>query len=684
MLKFISLLILSSRIKSQKRQRWRRMQIKEISIDLETYSPIDLSKAGVYRYVEDFEILLFGYSINGGEAKVIDLASGEKIPDEIINAIVDDSVIKWAHNASFERICLSEYIRFSFPGVFRGYGDETDSTANYLSPASWRCSLVWSAYLGLPLSLEGVGAVLNLSDKKLKEGKDLIRYFCSPCKPTIANGQRSRNLPIHDPEKWELFKKYNLRDVEVEEAIKARLGKYPVPESVWEEYHISENINDRGILVDIELAKSAIKLDKMANQELSEALTKLTNIDNPNSVVQIKKWLADNGLEMDSLGKKIVAETLKTCPAELREVLELRQQLSKSSVKKYEAMINSVCKDNRARGMFQFYGAARTGRWAGRRIQLQNLPQNHLPDLEQARELVKLEDYDTIKLLYNDVPDTLSQLIRTSFISKPGYKFVVSDFSAIEARVLSFLAGEQWRIEVFSKNGDIYCASASKMFKVPVEKHGINSHLRQKGKVAELALGYGLSIGGLKAMGALDMGMKEEELKPLVDAWRAANTSIVNLWWDVDYAVKHVIVHRSAYKTHGLVFSYKNGMLFIELPSGRRLSYVKPKIELYDDGRESITYEGSGVNKKWERIESYGPKFIENIVQALSRDILAESMKRLKDCYIVGHVHDELIIEVPTYIQVEDISKRMALSPSWMKEICLNADGYETLFYKKD
>ena len=660
------------------------MEIKEISIDLETYSPIDLSKAGVYRYVEDFEILLFGYSINGGEAKVIDLASGERIPEEIISAIVNDNVIKWAHNASFERICLSEYIRTFFPGVFRGYGDKNDSTANYLSPASWRCSLVWSAYLGLPLSLEGVGAVLNFSDKKLKEGKDLIRYFCSPCKPTIINGQRCRNLPKHDPEKWTLFKKYNLRDVEVEDEIRRRLSNYPVPESVWEEYHVSENINDRGILVDVELAKNAIKLDEMAKQELTKALTKLTNIDNPNSVVQMKKWLADNGLEMDSLGKKIVAETLKTCPAELRAILELRQQLSKSSVKKYEAMINSVCKDNRARGMFQFYGAVRTGRWAGRRIQLQNLPQNHLPDLEQARSCLRQQNYELMKILYDDVPDTLSQLIRTAFIPKPGYKFIISDYSAIEARVLSYLAKEKWRIEIFNKNGDIYCASASKMFKVPVEKHGLNAHLRQKGKIAELALGYGGSVGALKAMGAIEMGIKEEELKPLVDSWRSANPKIVQLWWDVDSAVMQAIKMRTVKETHNILFKYQNSMLFIELPSGRKLSYVKPRIAISDDGREPIFYEGIGGTKKWEEIESYGPKLVENIVQAISRDILAESMKRLKEYYIVGHVHDELIIEVPKTTTVGEISERMATPPSWIKDIILNADGYESDFYKKD
>ena len=658
--------------------------ITELGIDIETYSPIDLSKSGVYRYVEDFEILLFGYSVNGGLVRVIDIACGEKIPEEIIDAIVDEKVIKWAHNASFERICLSAYIQKFYPSKFMGYGNKLDTTANYLSPSSWRCSLVWSAYLDLPLSLDGVGAVLKLSEQKLKEGKDLIRYFCVPCKPTKTNGGRTRNLPYHDKDKWELFKKYNIRDVEVEESIKKRLAKYPVPDFVWGEYAISENINDRGILVDMDLVTNAIKMDELAKKELSDSLTALTNIDNPNSVQQMKKWLADNGLEMDSLGKKIVKETLKTCPPELRTVLELRQQLSKSSVKKYEAMAASVCKDNRARGMFQFYGASRSGRWAGRRVQLQNLPQNHIEDLKEARDLVKLGDYESLKLLYDDVPDTLSQLIRTAFIPKPGFKYIVSDFSAIEARVLSFLAKEEWRNEVFKNNGDIYSASASKMFKVPVEKHGVNSHLRQKGKIAELALGYGGSVGALKAMGALEMGLEEDELQPLVDSWRAENKNIVNFWWEVDAAVKEAIEFKTTSETHSIKFICESGMLFIELPSGRRLSYVKPRIVENEYGGESVTYLGTGNTKKWERIESYGPKFVENIVQAISRDILAKSMRILKSHYIVGHVHDELIIEEPEDITVKEISTSMAKSPDWIKDICLNADGYECQFYKKD
>ncbi len=660
--------------------------IKTLSLDLETYSDVDLGKCGVYRYAESpsFEVLLFGYAINSGEVHVIDLALGEKIPEEILNALTDDNITKWAFNASFERVCLSYWLRKHYPDKFSSYSIPEDTANVYLNPSSWRCSMIWSAYMGLPLSLEGVGTVLKLGEQKLKEGKDLIKYFCVPCKPTKVNGGRTRNLPAHGMEKWFLFKKYNVRDVEVEQAIKKRLESYPVPEFVWDEYHLDQEINDRGILLDLGVVKNAIIFDEKSKEELTAAMKELTNLDNPNSVVQVKQWLSDNGVETESLGKKNVAALIKTAPEEQRDVLQLRQQLAKSSVKKYQAMQNTVCLDGRARGMFQYYGASRSGRWAGRHIQLQNLPQNHIPDLEDARSLVKLGDYDAVKLLYDDVPDTLSQLIRTAFIPRSGYKFIVCDFSAIEARVLSFLAGEQWRLDVFENNGDIYCASASAMFHVPVEKHGVNSHLRQKGKIAELALGYGGSVGALKAMGALEMGLTEDELQPLVDSWRASNPKITKLWWDIDRNIKEAVRLRTHTKTHGLNFYYQKGMLFIELPSGRRLSYVKPKIEQNQFGGESVTYEGTGITKKWERIESYGPKFTENVVQAISRDILAYAMKTLSHCFICGHVHDELIIECSMDVSLKAVCEQMGRTPPWIKGLALRADGYETMFYKKD
>lgn len=660
--------------------------IKSLSIDLETYSDMDLSKCGVYRYAEspNFEILLLGYAINGGEVHVIDLALGEKIPDEILNALTDDNISKWAFNASFERICLSYWLGKHYPYKFKSYSTPDDTVGGYLNPSSWFCTMVWSAYMGLPLSLEGVGVVLNLGEQKLKEGRELIRYFCVPCKPTKVNGSRTRNLPKHDLAKWSLFKKYNVRDVEVEKAVKKRLESYPVPEFVWDEYHLDQVINDRGILLDLDVVKNAIIFDEKSREELTTTMKVLTNLDNPNSVLQVKQWLSDNGVETESLGKKYVAALLKTAPEDQRDVLLLRQQLAKSSIKKYQAMQNTVCLDGRARGMFQYYGASRSGRWAGRHIQLQNLPQNHIPDLEDARSLVKLGDYDAVKFLYDDVPDALSQLIRTAFIPRPGYKFIISDFSAIEARVLSFLAGEKWRLDVFENDGDIYCASASAMFHVPVEKHGVNSHLRQKGKIAELALGYGGSVGALKAMGALEMGLTEDELQPLVDSWRASNPNITKLWWDIDRAVKEAVRMRTHTKTHGIKFYYEKGMLFIELPSGRRLSYVKPKIEQNQFGGDSVTYEGTGITKKWERIESYGPKFTENIVQAVSRDILAYSMKSLRHYFICGHVHDEIIIESVNDVSLEDICAQMGRTPPWIKGLSLRADGFETIFYKKD
>ena len=660
--------------------------MKNISIDIETYSSNDLSKCGVYKYAEapDFDILLFGYSVDGGEVQVIDLTADEEILENILAALSDPTITKWAFNASFERICLSAWLRKNHPEYFKGYGKTDDSVSNYLNPASWKCSMIWSAYMGLPLSLEGVGAVLKLQDQKMKEGKDLIKYFCCPCKPTKVNGGRTRNLPEHAPDKWEIFKAYNKRDVEVEVSIKDRLSKFPVPESVWEEYHLDQEINDRGIMLDMDVVENAIAFDEKSKAGLMIAMQNITNLENPNSVVQMKQWLSENGVETESLGKKDVAGLIKETDGEITEALKLRLQLAKSSVKKYQAMQNAVCRDGRAHGMFQFYGANRSGRWAGRLIQLQNLPQNHMSDLAEARELVRTGDYDTLDMLYDDIPDTLSQLIRTAFIARPGYKFIVSDYSAIEARVLAYLAGEAWRSKVFAEGKDIYCASASQMFKVPVEKHGINGHLRQKGKIAELALGYGGSVGALKSMGALEMGLTEDELQPLVDSWRSSNPNITAFWWDIDSAVKTTIKQRITTEVKGIKFNYKSGMLFITLPSGRRLSYVKPRIGENRFGGESITYEGIGSTKKWERIESYGPKFVENIVQAVSRDLLCYAMRNLSDQRICGHVHDELIIECPESTSLEVICVAMSQTPEWLFGALLRADGYCTPWYRKD
>ena len=658
-----------------------------MSIDLETFSDIDISKSGVYKYAESdrFEILLFGVSIDGGPVQVYDLACGDQIPDEILSALTDESVTKWAFNASFERICLSNWLKRSHPEYFLGYSIPEDPAGQYLNPESWKCTMIWSAYMGLPLSLEGVGAVLKLQNQKLKEGKDLIRYFCTPCRPTKANGGRARNLPQHDSEKWMRFKEYNLRDVEVETDIKKRLAKYPVPDFIWDEYHLDQEINDRGIALDMNVVRNAISFDGHSRETLTASMQAITGLENPNSVQQMKQWLANHGVEAEALDKKAVKELIRNSDNQtVRTALMLRQQLAKSSVKKYQAMQNAVCRDGRAHGMFQFYGANRSGRWAGRLIQLQNLPQNHLPDLEQARQYVLDGDYEMLELLYDSVPTVLSELIRTAFIPRLGYKFIVSDFSAIEARVLAHLAGETWRSRVFAEGKDIYCASASQMFGVPVEKHGINSHLRQKGKIAELALGYGGSVGALKSMGALDMGLSEEELQPLVNSWRASNPMITAFWWDVDRAVKTAITQRIPTEVRSIRFFYKSGMLFIQLPSGRRLSYVKPRIGINQFGGESVTYEGVGTTKKWERIESYGPKFVENIVQAISRDILCHAMKTLRHCFIVGHVHDELIIECSPGVDLKAVCEQMGQSPEWMPDIQLRADGYETQWYRKD
>lgn len=767
-------------------------KIKSLSCDLETYSSVDLTKCGVYKYAEsdDFEILLFGYSVDDGEVQVVDLAQGEVIPKEILKALTDDKVTKWAFNALFERICLSKYLGLSI--------------GEYLNPKSWKCTMIWSAYMGLPLSLKGVGAVLKLDEQKLDEGKALIKYFCVPCKPTKVNGGRTRNYPHHNVDKWELFKAYNKRDVEVEMNIQKKLEKFPVPDFVWEEYHQDQEINDRGILIDMAFVENALKFDELSKAELMRVMKKITQLENPNSVIQMRDWLLENGLETESLDKAAVKELLKTAPPKLAKVLELRQQLAKSSVKKYQAMQNVVCKDNRARGMFQFYGANRTGRFSGRQIQLQNLPKNSISDLKEARETVKSGDFELMNILYDNIPDTLSQLIRTAFIPPENKKFIVADFSAIEARVIAWLAGEEWRVKLFEDGGDIYCQSASQMFGVPVEKNGINGHLRQKGKIAELACiaegqpvltdrglvpiekvtlsdklwdgeewvthegviykgerevisydgltatadhlvwvegksqplpfgkaaadklrllcvsencsnithtrkakvydirnagrnhrftvsgklvhncGYGGSVGALKAMGALEMGLTEDELQPLVSAWRESNPNIVNLWWDIDEAVKRAIKERSFIKVKCLRIFYRSGILFIELPSGRCLSYIKPKIGENKFGGESVTYEGIGATKKWERLESYGPKFVENIIQGIARDLLMYSMKILRNCSIVAHVHDELIIEADERLTLDEVCKQMSKVPPWAKGLSLKADGYECEFYKKE
>lgn len=655
--------------------------MKTISIDIETYSSADLSKCGVYKYSEspDFDILLFGYSIDGNEVNVIDHAGGETLPDEIIKALTDDQVIKWAFNAQFERVCLSRWL--SRQSVML---DRDNPESQFLNPSSWRCSMVWSAYMGLPLSLEGAGVVLGLEKQKLKEGKDLIRYFSMPCKPSRVNGERERNLPSDAPDKWEQYKAYNARDVETELEIQAKLRKFPVPEFEWQNYILDQEINDRGIRLDMALVEEAIRFDNRAKHELTHLMQQITDLDNPNSVAQMKAWLSDHGMATDTLGKAAVKELLKTAPEPLGKVLELRQSLAKSSVKKYTAMQNAICSDGRVRGLLQFYGANRTGRWAGRLVQVQNLPQNHLPDLEQARQLVKLGQYEMLETLYDTVPDVLSELIRTAFIPKAGCQFIVADFSAIEARVIAWFAGETWRNEVFATHGRIYEASASQMFHVPIEEITKGSPLRHKGKIAELALGYGGSVGALKAMGALDMGISEDELQTLVNIWRAANPNIVRLWWDVDKAAMKAVRERTVTDTHGIQFECRSGMLFVTLPSGRHLSYVKPKIGQNRFGNDAVTYEGVGATKKWERIETYGPKLVENIVQAVSRDILCHALQTFQHCEIVMHVHDEIVIEADMRLSVEALCEQMSRVPPWAKELLLRADGFVCPFYKKD
>ncbi len=654
--------------------------MKDLILDLETFSSVDLAKCGVYKYAasEDFEILLLSYSADYGPVKVVDLACGESIPYEILDALQNPNIIKHAFNAAFERVCLSFWLaqRKILP-------TDKNGIPAFLGAAGWHCDMVWCAYLSLPLSLEKAGAVLKVEQQKMKEGKDLVKYFCIPCKPIKANGGRDRNLPGDDPEKWQLFKAYNERDVETEIAIEARLSRVPVPHHIWKEYELDQQINDRGVLIDLDLVEAAMKLDEQSRDGLVKEMCSLTMLDNPNSVVQLKGWLAERGYQVESLGKKEVAKMLEDAPEEIAKVLALRLQLAKSSIKKYQAMENYAGADGRARGLFQFYGAVRTGRWAGRGVQLQNLRRNDLPDLAEARELVKSGNGEAVELLYDSIPDTLSQLVRTALIPEPGMKFIVADFSAIEARVLSWLAGETWRMETFASGGDIYCATAGKMFHCNVVKHGENGELRQKGKQAELACGYGGSVGAMKAMGALEMGMKEEELKPLVDAWRTANPKIVDFWWEIDEAIKECVRTKGSTSVRNIGFRYQSGMLLIDLPSGRSLTYVKPRIEENDFGGESITYMGIGTTKKWERLESYGPKFVENIVQAIARDLLMESMMRTGGMKIVAHVHDEVIIEAGED-SVEKICRLMAMVPSWAKGLVLNADGYECLFYMKD
>ena len=656
-----------------------------LSLDLETYSSVDLAKCGVYKYAEsqDCEILLFAYSVNEGPVQVVDVASGEEVPKEILYALTDENVEKWAYNAQFERVVLSVWLRRYYPDCFESYSIPEDTVSGYLDPCGWKCSRIWGAYMGLPLSLKGIGAVLKLDEQKMEEGANLIRYFCKPCRPTQANGGRTRNFPHHAPEKWALFKRYNRRDVETELSIKARLAKYPVPDFVWDEYHLDQEINDRGILVDMPLVERAIELDARTKERLRARMREITGLENPNSVMQMKGWLSDKGVTTESLDKKAVKELLRNADPEVAEALACRQQLAKSSVSKYAAMRNAACDDGRARGMFAFYGANRTGRWSGKIIQLQNLPQNHMEDLAQARNLVRDGDFEALELLYDNIPNVLSELIRTAFVPKPGYKYIVADFSSIEARVLSHLAGERWRIEVFKEGKDIYCSSASRMFGVPVVKNGVNGHLRQKGKIAELALGYGGSVGALKSMGALEMGLTEEELPPLVAMWRESNPSITRFWWDIDAAAKDAVMYRTSVDSHGFCFYYQSGMLFIDLPSGRRLSYVKPRIGVNQFGGDCVTYEGMQTGK-WTRLNTYGPKITENIVQAVSRDILAYAMKTLRHCFIVGSVHDELIIECSPGVSLQAVCDQMGRTPTWIDGLLLRADGYECGFYKKE
>ena len=660
------------------------IEINMITIDIETRSDKDISKCGVYAYTDTpyFDILLFAYSIDGQPVQVVDTANGEEIPENVLAALADENVVKRAFNCNFERVCLSKYLRENYPQYFQSYSIDEDTVGDFLNPESWHCSMIHARTLGLPSSLAEVGKVLGIEQQKMTEGKALIKFFCMPY--DTIDGVPQFHSPTDYPDKWEIFKAYNKRDVEAEMEIDKKLSRFPVPDFIWQEFYLDQEINDRGILVDMQLADKAISLDAEAKEELTTEMQRLTGVENPNSVYQLLDWLETQGYKSDSLGKAQVQELIKTAKEPVKSVLQMRLQLSKSSVKKYTAMKNTACSDNRARGMFSFYGASRTGRWAGRNVQLQNLPQNHLPDLTEARELVKYSSFEDIQMLYDDVPDTLSQLIRTAFIPRQGMKFIVADFSAIEARVIAWLAGEEWRMKAFANGEDIYCASASKMFGVPVVKHGENGHLRQKGKISELACGFGGSVGAMKAMGADSLGLSDTELKQIVTDWREASPHITELWWAVDRAVKKAVKEKTATKTHGLLFSYEAGFLFIRLPSGRRLAYAKPYIGKNKFGGESVTYMGINAQKKWDRLESYGPKFVENCVQGIARDLLMYSMQTLSQHFIVGHIHDEMIIECPKNTKLDEICQQMARTPDWAKGLLLRADGYECSFYKKD
>lgn len=660
------------------------IEINMITIDIETRSDKDISKCGVYAYTDTpyFDILLFAYSIDGQPVQVVDTANGEEIPENVLAALADENVVKRAFNCNFERVCLSKYLRENYPQYFQSYSIDEDTVGDFLNPESWHCSMIHARTLGLPSSLAEVGKVLGIEQQKMTEGKALIKFFCVPY-DTIDGVPQFHN-PKDYPDKWEIFKAYNKRDVEAELEIDRKLSRFPVPDFIWQEFYLDQEINDRGILVDMQLADKAICLDAEAKEELTTEMQRLTGVENPNSVYQLLGWLETQGYKSDSLGKTQVQELIKTAKEPVKSVLQMRLQLSKSSVKKYTAMKNTACSDNRARGMFSFYGASRTGRWAGRNVQLQNLPQNHLPDLTEARELVKYSSFEDIQMLYDDVPDTLSQLIRTAFIPRQGMKFIVADFSAVEARVIAWLAGEEWRMKAFANGEDIYCASASKMFGVPVVKHGENGHLRQKGKISELACGFGGSVGAMKAMGADSLGLSDTELKQIVTDWREASPHITELWWAVDRAVKKAVKEKTATKTYGLLFSYEAGFLFIRLPSGRRLAYAKPYIGKNKFGGESVTYMGINAQKKWDRLESYGPKFVENCVQGIARDLLMYSMQTLSQYFIVGHIHDEMIIECPKDTKLDEICQQMARTPDWAKGLLLRADGYECSFYKKD
>ena len=660
------------------------IEINMITIDIETRSDKGISKCGIYAYTDTpyFDILLFAYSIDGQPVQVVDMANGEEIPENVLVALVDENVIKRAFNVNFERVCLSKYLRKNYPQYFQSYSIDEDTVGDFLNPESWHCSMIHARTLGLPSSLAEVGKVLGIEQQKMTEGKALIKFFCVPY--DTVDGVPQFHNPKDYPDKWEIFKAYNKRDVEAELEIDRRLSRFPVPDFLWKEFYLDQEINDRGILVDMQLADKAISLDAEAKAKLTAEMKRLTGVENPNSVYQLLDWLETQGYKSDSLGKAQVQELIKTAKEPVKSVLQMRLQLSKSSVKKYTAMKNTACSDNRARGMFSFYGASRTGRWAGRNVQLQNLPQNHLPDLSEARELVKYGSFEDIQMLYDDVPDTLSQLIRTAFIPRQGMKFIVADFSAIEARVIAWLAGEEWRMKAFANGEDIYCASASKMFGVPVVKHGENGHLRQKGKISELACGFGGSVGAMKAMGADSLGLSDTELKQIVTDWREASPHITEHWWAVDRAVKKAVKEKTATKTHGLLFSYEAGFLFIRLPSGRRLAYAKPYIGKNKFGGESVTYMGINAQKKWDRLESYGPKFVENCVQGIARDLLMYSMQTLSQYFIVGHIHDEMIIECPRDTKLDEICQQMARTPDWAKGLLLRADGYECSFYKKD